>query len=124
STLPLTTPLCLLLHRRVSPYFPSYSFFFQAEEGIRDGHVTGVQTCALPISFPPGKNFSARTGSKTEEVFAGWEREIPAGRLGTQIGRASCRERVDSFGVRVVGGEKKCWGWSGWGWGRRCGWRS
>src|SRR5207253_6334899 len=24
-------------------------FFFQAEAGIRDGHVTGVQTCALPI---------------------------------------------------------------------------
>src|SRR5207253_3457038 len=23
---------------------------FQAEDGIRDGHVTGVQTCALPIS--------------------------------------------------------------------------
>src|SRR5690606_39353891 len=27
------------------------SFFFQAEDGIRDFHVTGVQTCALPISF-------------------------------------------------------------------------
>src|SRR5690625_5818766 len=27
----------------------SYVFFFQAEDGIRDGHVTGVQTCALPI---------------------------------------------------------------------------
>src|SRR5690625_5714602 len=26
-----------------------FSFFFQAEDGIRDGHVTGVQTCALPI---------------------------------------------------------------------------
>src|SRR5690606_39494931 len=26
------------------------SFFFQAEDGIRDFHVTGVQTCALPIS--------------------------------------------------------------------------
>src|SRR5690606_40603072 len=26
-------------------------FFFQAEDGIRDFHVTGVQTCALPISF-------------------------------------------------------------------------
>src|SRR5690625_2448378 len=26
-------------------------FFFQAEDGIRDGHVTGVQTCALPISM-------------------------------------------------------------------------
>src|SRR6266702_8154358 len=25
-------------------------FFFQAEDGLRDGHVTGVQTCALPIS--------------------------------------------------------------------------
>src|SRR5690606_40870921 len=28
--------------------------FFQAEDGIRAFHVTGVQTCALPISSPPG----------------------------------------------------------------------
>src|SRR5437868_14606474 len=28
-------------------------FFFQAEDGIRDRNVTGVQTCALPISAPP-----------------------------------------------------------------------
>src|SRR5689334_23565632 len=27
-------------------------FFFQAEDGIRDGTVTGVQTCALPICDP------------------------------------------------------------------------
>src|SRR6266702_5450764 len=27
-------------------------YLFQAEDGIRDGHVTGVQTCALPISVP------------------------------------------------------------------------
>src|SRR5437588_5795343 len=27
-----------------------FSFFFQAEDGIRDHCVTGVQTCALPIS--------------------------------------------------------------------------
>src|SRR5690349_22152381 len=27
-----------------------YFFFFQAEDGIRDLYVTGVQTCALPIS--------------------------------------------------------------------------
>src|SRR5690606_40072898 len=26
-----------------------FFFFFQAEDGIRDFHVTGVQTCALPI---------------------------------------------------------------------------
>src|SRR5207302_8372910 len=29
-----------------------FFFFFQAEDGIRDFHVTGVQTCALPIYFP------------------------------------------------------------------------
>src|SRR5690554_7991788 len=30
-------------------YFNSFFFFFQAEDGIRDADVTGVQTCALPI---------------------------------------------------------------------------
>src|SRR2546427_7767572 len=42
------------------------AFFFQAEDGIRDLTVTGVQTCALPISFeietdrlPGGVNFRA-----------------------------------------------------------------
>src|SRR5260370_19966678 len=29
----------------------SFLFFFQAEDGIRDSSVTGVQTCALPISL-------------------------------------------------------------------------
>src|SRR3989454_7405662 len=29
---------------------PQFVFFFQAEDGIRDYKVTGVQTCALPIS--------------------------------------------------------------------------
>jgi len=28
-----------------------FFFFFQAEDGIRDRDVTGVQTCALPISL-------------------------------------------------------------------------
>src|SRR5699024_11651326 len=32
------------------PFFSCYFFFFQAEDGIRDRNVTGVQTCALPIS--------------------------------------------------------------------------
>src|SRR5438876_8627057 len=30
-------------------WFYFFIFFFQAEDGIRDGRVTGVQTCALPI---------------------------------------------------------------------------
>src|SRR5439155_9842198 len=36
-----------------APMSRLYIFFFQAEDGIRDGHVTGVQTCALPIFEPP-----------------------------------------------------------------------
>src|SRR2546430_4864157 len=41
---------CLLsLYRSYFIFF----FFFQAEDGIRDLTVTGVQTCALPISFLP-----------------------------------------------------------------------
>src|SRR5207248_8607297 len=36
--------------RRLWIFFIFYVFFFQAEDGIRDRTVTGVQTCALPIS--------------------------------------------------------------------------
>src|SRR6266478_5052542 len=35
-------------------------FFFQAEDGIRDLTVTGVQTCALPISISDGYGADAR----------------------------------------------------------------
>src|SRR5687767_7430678 len=35
-----------------------FFFFFQAEDGIRDKLVTGVQTCALPISGNPGPDFN------------------------------------------------------------------
>src|SRR5256884_683778 len=38
-------------------------FFFQAEDGIRDVAVTGVQTCALPIFGSPGGGPRARSGS-------------------------------------------------------------
>src|SRR5256886_2970997 len=36
---------------RISALVYCYFFFFQAEDGIRDLTVTGVQTCALPISW-------------------------------------------------------------------------
>src|SRR2546429_5981476 len=41
--------LCFILCNQISYFF----FFFQAEDGIRDVAVTGVQTCALPISPKP-----------------------------------------------------------------------
>src|SRR3712207_8040085 len=37
-------------------------FFFQAEDGIRDIGVTGVQTCALPISVTSSKSHSISKG--------------------------------------------------------------
>src|SRR6266508_1612614 len=39
-------------YKPAEAYYQS-NFFFQAVDGIRDGHVTGVQTCALPIYDGP-----------------------------------------------------------------------
>src|SRR5436190_5457801 len=96
-------------------------FFFQAEDGIRDHCVTGVQTCALPISRPaarcarargarrraspagrssrPGSGASRRRRAATCRCPA--RRRPGSARAGSQIGRASCRERV---WMSVVGG--------------------
>src|SRR5690349_23441851 len=40
-----------------------FFFFFQAEDGIRDLYVTGVQTCALPI-FEPEEREDPQTGKR------------------------------------------------------------
>src|SRR5690349_22404965 len=45
-----------------------FFFFFQAEDGIRDLYVTGVQTCALPIS--PGKYELVPDDELTDERFS------------------------------------------------------
>src|SRR2546430_8773917 len=49
--------LCVLT---ICVWIVVFFFFFQAEDGIRDLTVTGVQTCALPISLGPRR---ARDGS-------------------------------------------------------------
>src|SRR5699024_11594233 len=43
------------------------SFFFQAEDGIRDRNVTGVQTCALPISCSTEEEVKESTSEEKEE---------------------------------------------------------
>ena len=50
-------------------------FFFQAEDGIRDWSVTGVQTCALPISsaFHRSSQETTRSESAVSTTRAGWE---------------------------------------------------
>src|SRR5215213_7201465 len=52
-------------------YFSNFYFFFQAEDGIRDWSVTGVQTCALPISLAAGmlSEAAAQTTAVTGEVI-------------------------------------------------------
>src|SRR5882762_2113715 len=48
-----------------------FFFFFQAEDGIRDSSVTGVQTCALPIFEPwMSKQWFVKTGPMAEKVIA------------------------------------------------------
>src|SRR5260370_10418478 len=96
-------------------------FFFQAEDGIRDSSVTGVQTCALPISpadyltkiltarvydvavesdLEPAKALSRRLHNKVllkredqQPVFS-FKLRGAYNKMAHQIGRASCRERV------------------------------
>src|SRR6266481_2506937 len=45
-------------------FYYSFLFFFQAEDGIRDGTVTGVQTCALPILSCSPLRWSARCAAR------------------------------------------------------------
>src|SRR5690606_39444538 len=100
---------------------------FQAEDGIRDFHVTGVQTCALPISkykleyiwldgCTPAAGLRGKTQIKEFDAFPTLEQlplwgfdgsstmQAEGGSsdcvLKPEIGRASCRERVES----AVGG--------------------
>src|SRR5262249_57735324 len=93
-------------------------FFFQAEDGIRDWSVTGVQTCALPIFGAQGTvcaggrydGLIEQLGGKPTPAcgFAmGIERLLAvAVDAHAEIGRASCREREES-GVGGGGVKKK-----------------
>src|SRR3989454_7121289 len=47
-------------------------FFFQAEDGIRDYKVTGVQTCALPISFGVDRAFFSEAPGARARGRADW----------------------------------------------------
>src|SRR5207253_5075662 len=106
--------------------FPSI-FFFQAEDGIRDGHVTGVQTCALPIFYRSTTSVVALCAStltisrpsrfartscaarghvpstqrrRTASTVTRWKATTCGSCRGSEIGRASCRERGEKRGER------------------------
>src|SRR5438132_11423725 len=54
----------------VSSGFLFFFFFFQAEDGIRDHCVTGVQTCALPISDTTAVALAAALGAERCEIYS------------------------------------------------------
>src|SRR5207237_2521737 len=69
----------------------TFFFFFQAEDGIRDSSVTGVQTCALPIYDVVDAITLVGDGGRAAAGDPDTGHE--------QIGRASCRGRVESSGA-------------------------
>src|SRR5437764_15440911 len=80
--------------RRTLP--PATCFFFQAEDGIRDTSVTGVQTCALPIWM--GVDIADDAAELPWREAPGHHLRLGVDRAQVEIGRASCRERVDGTG--------------------------
>src|SRR5438046_8327421 len=90
-------------------------FFFQAEDGIPDWSVTGVQTCALPICIlldaaallgsRPAQAARVRPGRRSDGAAGvGRGRDQTADAVvhadsRAEIGRASCRERGEVTGV-------------------------
>ena len=70
-----------------------FVFFFQAEDGIRDADVTGVQTCALPICMLKASGAKRAMFLNVNAPFH-TKMLTGAGQKLREIGRASCRERV------------------------------
>src|SRR5207302_2851285 len=76
-------------------------FFFQAEDGIRDFHVTGVQTCALPIYgdklFSSSNDVACPTSATTFHFTGSWSITGGTGRFEHSSGTGS----VDVTGVET-----------------------
>src|SRR5690606_40753498 len=86
-------------------------FFFQAEDGIRDFHVTGVQTCALPI-FPVGRFPRAETARCFPDGCASSDPRGTVPARCTTLARYCRRRAAGRSEERRVGKE---WRWR---WGR------
>src|SRR5437868_11657639 len=91
-----------------------FFFFFQAEDGIRDRNVTGVQTCALPIStaHSPPRPATSPGASPTSPALRsfGWHSlgQCAASFVMRNGGRSAARSEE-----RRVGKECRCRGAAG-----------
>src|SRR5690606_40927541 len=79
--------------------YPDRAFFCQAEEGIRDFHVTGVQTCALPI-YPEEVIWVAEDG--TPGIELGFDVDLDGVRVRGYIDQVLKADSDDSVRVRDV----------------------
>src|SRR5256884_8744180 len=83
-----------------------YFFFFQAEDGIRDVAVTGVQTCALPICPQNGCPTPAcGTGNSIADFLLGYYQSVGAFLPGPFSKRSEERrvgKSVDLGGRRII----------------------
>src|SRR5437016_8578555 len=76
-------------------------FFFQAEDGIRDWSVTGVQTCALPI-YSSGADPWARRGAEVQDHI-GRDQSLP--RRGPRVSGGS--RRLDHARLDLSGPDRR-----------------
>src|SRR3989442_11833595 len=89
---------------------PVSSFFFQAEDGIRDADVTGVQTCALPILVFCQRNMwslglqrtcctarsSARESGRSQSIFSAGQQVLSWRSEERRVGK-ECRSRWSPY---------------------------
>src|SRR5207302_5684361 len=75
-------------------------FFFQAEDGIRDFHVTGVQTCALPIYGILAETADAVIS--VPEVFNYW---LQPGRIDVGFLGAAQLDKFGNINTTVIGSD-------------------
>src|SRR5690606_40085941 len=88
-------------------------FFFQAEDGIRDFHVTGVQTCALPSSVWARRSIiSRRSGCRRcATTSAIWWRRSEERRVGEECRAGGLADHQDrdnpTNGEEMAGTDEK-----------------
>src|SRR5690606_19459645 len=87
-------------------------FFFQAEDGIRDFHVTGVQTCALPIYSPADELVPGHLDVRHDEVHLEGVTQVALGETDaegdrTRRARRSALHEAEVVAPGNVGVERK-----------------
>src|SRR5688572_32584488 len=94
-------------------FFFFFFFFFQAEDGIRDLTVTGVQTCALPILSPqvPQGGSTGTRQKKTLRKRPVRTLEKGAGQEGRYSNLSESEKRWVRSEERRVGKECRCRWW-------------